>query len=359
MQCWWWMVEECMVENRCHSTIKNRILKLKNFYSPDKPYLELTDKQSQLITNFNYKVKNGEIKLEQIPCLCGNTIFDLIAGVDRYGMRQDTVLCTKCGLILSNPRMTDEEYSAFYSSDLYRTCYEGENYIEIYKRDKYKIETGQHIFGEVNKIKQIGSDAAILEFGAGGGWNLLPFIKAGANVVGMDYSPSLVDLGKEYGINMIRGGLTDIKGSFDVIILNHVLEHFLDPVVSLKMVANHLNKDGIIYIAVPDIMNFGIGQLQNVHVWYFTLKTFEYYCSMAGLKVLKSGHAEDIHIFGIFKTAVSNEKNNNFLTNNYSEMRAHVRKAKWKEYIKAILTEMHVDKIVRAIYLNIKSYNKN
>lgn len=47
-------------------------------------------------------------------------------------------------------------------------CYEGENYIEIYKRDKYKIETGQHIFDEVSMIKPIGTDIAVLELGAGG-----------------------------------------------------------------------------------------------------------------------------------------------------------------------------------------------
>ena len=147
------------------------------------------------------------------------------------------MLCRKCGLILLSPRMIEKEYSKFYSSDFYRLCYEGENYLEICKR-KYSIHTGQHIFDEISKVKAIDSRTSVLEFGAGGGWNLLPFIKAGGKCTGIDYSHELVELGKLYGINMIHGGIEDIKGNYDIIILNHVLEHFLNPIKSLKTNSN-------------------------------------------------------------------------------------------------------------------------
>lgn len=279
--------------------VKNNLFPFTDFHSPSEPFMNLSEAQKEFIQDFNEKIKNGDIVFETVSCLCGNTIFDLIASVDRYSILQNTVLCTKCGLIQSNPRMAAESYRKFYSSDTYRKCYEPEDFTRIY-RSKYNCNYGKHIFDEINKIKLIRPKTRVLEFGAGGGWNLLPFIKAGAEVLGVDYSPNLVQLGRDNGINMMEGGIENIEGLFDVIITNHVLEHLSNPVESLKLLISHLNKNGIIYIAVPNIMNFGMGQLQNAHTYYFTLQTLEYYCLTAGLQLIHRGEAEKIHMFGIF-----------------------------------------------------------
>lgn len=314
--------------------------------------VNLTGQQQKVIQDFNQKIRSGEIQFEAISCLCGNAEFDLISDIDRYGILQDTVLCRRCGLILSNPRMTDEEYTNFYSSDLYRACYEGEEYIEIYKRQKYRLETGRHIFDEIVKFRPVTRDIIVLELGAGGGWNLLPFIKAGATAVGMDYSSSLIDLGRQYGLDMRQGGVHEIKGSYDVIILNHVLEHIPKPMEAVKKMVNHLSPDGIIYIGVPNILNFGIGQIQNAHVWYFSPRTFEYYSRLAGLKLLKSGSAEGNHMFGILESApVSNDDDHlNELVGHYDEMLSVIRKAKAKWLIKQVLSIVRLDNSVRAVY---------
>ena len=331
-----------------HISVRKKIFKFKDFHSPRKSYENLSEQQSILVSSFNNKIKDGEIKFESVPCLCGNTEFELIASVDRYGILQRTGLCIHCGLILSNPRMTAEEYSNFYSSDLYRICYQGNDYREICER-KYTQKAGQHIFDEVNKAKPINTNTTILEFGAGGGWNLLPFIKAGAKVLGMDYSPTLVKLGNEHEINMAQGSFNDVRGFYDVIILNHVLEHFLNPVDSLKTIARHLSKDGIIYIAVPNIINFGMGQLQNAHTYYFTPETFVYYCKQSGLKPIREGVAEQIHMFGIFELYTSTITCNFEPQKNYVRISKLLRKVKFKEYMKTILRYMCLEKIVRFI----------
>lgn len=329
-------------------SVRKKIFNFKDFHSPQKPYENLSEQQSILVSNFNNKILDGEIKLESVPCLCGNTEFDLIASVERYGIIQKTKLCTHCGLILSNPRMTAEEYSNFYSSDLYRICYQGNDYREICKR-KYTLETGMHIFDEVNKAKPISTNTTILEFGAGGGWNLLPFVKAGAKVLGMDYSKTLVKLGNEQGVSMVQGSFNDVRGFYDVIILNHVLEHFLNPVDSLKAVAAHLSKCGVIYIAVPNITNFGMGQLQNAHTYYFTPETFAYYCKQAGLMPIREGIAEQIHMFGIFEFYSSAITDNFEPQKHYIKISKLLRKVKLKESVKTVLSYVRLEKIVRFI----------
>ena len=287
-----------------------------------------------LIKEFNNRVKNGNIEFESIPCLCGCAVFDLIASVDRHSMLQKTVLCTRCGLIQSCPRMSKGAYSDFYSSDYYRKSYESDEYLS-FNRKRYCQGTGQHIFDEINKIKKINSSVSILEIGAGGGWNLLPFIAAGAKVLGIDHSPSLVSLGLEHGINMVQGSSDDIKGMFEVIVINHVLEHFLDPIESLKNIKKHLKDGGLIYIAVPNIFNFGMGQLQNAHTYYFDPETFAYYCSMSGLKLISSGPAQDIHLFGIYMIDNTNHPDKG-LNSHFYDVYRHLKKIKFRYYLNNI-----------------------
>jgi 2-polyprenyl-3-methyl-5-hydroxy-6-metoxy-1,4-benzoquinol methylase len=287
--------------------IRRRILLEKEFNTPGKPAVSCTQVQLQLISEFNNKVKNGLVNFETVPCLCGFKIFDAIARVDRYGMLQDTVMCVECGLVQSNPRMTKEEYLAFYSTDLYRACYDGEDYLNKYEY-KFNLEYGRHILDEISKIKYIGPGTTILEIGAGGGWNLLPFLNAGAKVLGIDYSPTLTKLGNKHGIPMKQGSISDISGEFDIIIMNHALEHFLNPIESLRQISQHLKNGGVIYIAVPNILNFSIGQLQNAHTYYFTPFLLEWCCAQAGLKLISMGKAQNIHQFGIFRPCVASEK---------------------------------------------------
>jgi 2-polyprenyl-3-methyl-5-hydroxy-6-metoxy-1,4-benzoquinol methylase len=280
--------------------IRKKILKQKEFNLSGTPAVACSKLQLELIAEFNRKVASGELKFESVDCLCGCGRFDLIARVDRYGMLQDTVSCCECGLVLSNPRMTDREYADFYSTDLYRACYDGENYLCDYE-SRYTLKHGGHIFDEVDRVLPVKSATSVLEIGAGGGWNLLPFMARGASVLGIDYSPSLVALGKKHNIPMRQGTFDSVSSKFDVIVLNHVLEHLLDPLGALKKINSLCKTSGIVYISVPNILNFTIGQLQNAHTYYFTPRTLVRYCAQAGLGLCSSGEAQRIHFFAVFK----------------------------------------------------------
>jgi SAM-dependent methyltransferase len=319
--------------------VKKTLIPFQEYHEPLKAKRDLSPEQIQMVNDFNDRIKDNSIKLEFVPCLCGNAEFDLLASVDGFSFLQKTVICRHCGLMQSNPRMTEESFREFYTSDIYRKCYESENYIQLYKETKYSQQTGLHIYNEITKVVKDISICSVMEFGAGGGWNLLPFIKAGANVLGIEYSTSLVNLGRNFGINMKQGSIDEIEGMFDIIIINHVLEHFSNPVESLKKILTHLKKDGIIYIAVPNNRNFWLGDLQNAHTYYFSPKTFIYYCFMADLKVLASGPSEDIHIFGIFKKNGDESKDYN-LNGHYKEMYLYFMRKRFIYPIKFVLNKI-------------------
>ncbi len=257
-------------------------LPLKEMHNPREAYLSLSPEQKKHIDEFNKDISQGRIKFEQVPCLCSNNEFFLLASVDKYSLSQQTVMCAKCGLVQSNPRMTEEQYKLFYSSDIYRNIYRPNDSLKKY--NSCGPSSGKAIFETICKVKKLEEINSVLEIGAGGGWNLMPFKKEGVTTTGYDYSPSLVSLGKKNGLDLFQGGIDDINGSFDLIILNHVVEHFNNPVDDLKKIKKHLNPNGIIYISVPNIENFGMTQIQNAHTYYFTPLTLQYFMSISGLK---------------------------------------------------------------------------
>ena len=77
-------------------------------------FLALNKSQLDIRNKLNKKIQNNDIQFEDVSCLCGRNDSDLICSFDRYGLDQKTVICRDCGLIRSNPRMTEEEYRYFY-----------------------------------------------------------------------------------------------------------------------------------------------------------------------------------------------------------------------------------------------------
>lgn len=255
---------------------------------------------SHYSTELNTKISNNEFETENAPCLCGSLNFDRLFTFDRYGINQDSVICRRCGLIQSNPRMTENSCKIFYEEDYYRNLYTPNIDIEEYTKSKFSIDAGKQIFDTINSSFPISKSTKVLEIGAGGGWNLGVFNKLCEQVVGIEYSHRLVELGKTYGINMIQGGVEEIQDKYDIIILNHVLEHMLSPIKELCIIKKHLTPKGILYISVPNILNFSFVQIQSAHVNYFNPINFKYYVEQAALKTIDIGESESIHMYGIF-----------------------------------------------------------
>ena len=293
------------------SKIRKTLIRDKDFHRKNFSKFNLSQSQRKNIKKFNHQIEKGEIEYKSDLCLCGHDVFDLVASVDRYGIIQNTVICINCGLIQSNPRMSESGYKYFYESDLYRKIYDDmslEEYTDLKFNNGSGFNPGKEIYDIVFNRLSSNEIKNILDYGGGGGWNLAPFKAAGMNAIGIEYSTRLVELGKQYGINMVQGGferLDEIDETYDLIIINHVLEHFINPFDKLKRIMNHLSSCGHIYIALPNIMDFGIHQLQNAHIYYFNPTNFKYFVESIGLKMVDFGSTYGNHMYGIFKKGKS------------------------------------------------------
>ena len=265
----------------------DKVLTNKIFYGANgKPFLQLNKGQKEAVAIFNERVRSGEVLFENCVCLCQGAEFSLLATIDRYGMLQTTVICKQCGLVQSNPRMIKEAYMHFYTTDEYRRLYDSDDFLDRCVRLYDDPRRGKAILDIVSRYKPIAEMQSVLEIGAAGGWNIYPFMQAGCKVRGYDFSEELVAFGRKKGIDLVCGDVFAVEGVYDVIILNHVIEHFTDFLVEMKCVRTHLADGGILFVAVPNIKHFNIAMLQNAHTYYFSQKTFRYYMQQCGFCII-------------------------------------------------------------------------
>lgn len=187
--------------------------------------------------------------------------------------------------------MTEESTTEFYSSDDYRRIYGGGDLLrdsadmfdleDVDKSgDYHRLTYFDFIMESKEKIETVA------EIGAGGGWNLIPFINENIVCQGYDFSPRLIDAGRQQGIDMVDLSDSNLSGKYDLIMLRHVLEHVDDPVVQLHQLSSHLTKDGQLFIEVPGIVE-KIPSLQNAHYHYFSEVTLDSVLGQAGFEVTR------------------------------------------------------------------------
>lgn len=249
------------------------------------PFLELNNLQIKMKKQIELKIKNGIYKFELKRCCIDNSNkFQPLSYKDRYGLYMPVGICSKCGLIQTNPRMTQKSYDEFYNLE-YRKLYLGVEKAEkeyFQKRFKY----GKSIF---NFFKQNHTftkpleDIFIFEVGCGTGGILYYFMRKGCRVQGIDIDKDYLEFGKnKYGLDLKVGTIKDIKFEVlpDIVIYSHVLEHILNLKEEIAHLVKVLSENSFLFIEVPGVKNLKntynhnfLHYLQNAHTYHFTLST--------------------------------------------------------------------------------------
>jgi 2-polyprenyl-3-methyl-5-hydroxy-6-metoxy-1,4-benzoquinol methylase len=78
---------------------------------------------------------------------------------------------------------------------------------------------------------------------------------------------------------------------FDVIVMSHVIEHVPDPLHFLTHVRKMINKDGILYIATPNVVCWesrldGWASYEPYHLIYFSPSTIKLALERSGFQAL-------------------------------------------------------------------------
>jgi len=268
---------------------------LSRLYAQTEPVERLNTTQQNALEAFKRKVWEGEYSFEDAPCLCGGNDSLLIGTCDRYGLPVHTHLCRYCGVMWTNPRMTENSLKKFYEED-YRSIYVGSPQApDSFFREQ--VEHGQRVYNYVKScIKEPSKEQLkVFDVGCGAGGTLIPFKKNGWFAFGCDLGEEYLIRGKEEGLILEHGDLRVLSqyGPANLVILSHVLEHFPNPADDLNEISELLGESGYIYVEVPGIFKihntYGdvLLFLQNAHLYHFTLNSLSSLMAQAGFKLVK------------------------------------------------------------------------
>ncbi|MCX8056475.1 MAG: class I SAM-dependent methyltransferase [Ignavibacteria bacterium] len=179
--------------------------------------------------------------------ICGSNKIKKFKVISQF----DLLKCKDCKVIFLN------DFEKFLSSEsLYN-----ENYFERYLYEnsvelnsvkstaKYYLNYINHYFGKVNSV---------LDVGAGFGLFVKAFRELGLKAEGIEISRYSVDVAKQkFGIELFNGELKEYYSNqkFDLICFYHSFEHLPDPLSNLNLAVNLLNENGIIWLALPNLMS--------------------------------------------------------------------------------------------------------
>ena len=261
-----------------------------------KSAIKLNSIQKDAIAVFLTKVKNGKYRYINNPCLCGyskESTDVLLTKKDRFGIPCKNLLCRNCGLIRLKDRLDDESTATFYRDD-YRNIYVG---LDIATSDFFNSQTqrGVEFYKFISQFVDIQKIKTIFEVGCGAGGIVNAFNHEGRLVSGCDYGEKYLAFGREKGLNLYQGELSSThtkKGSQDLIILSHVMEHFNNPIQSLTSITEFIKPEGYLFVEVPGIFNIPktyfnpLMYFQNAHVYNFHYSYLVVLFETIGLEVI-------------------------------------------------------------------------
>lgn len=91
----------------------------------------------------------------------------------------------------------------------------------------------------------------ILDVGAATGDFVLTARDAGLQAEGVEQSAAAVEAALQRGVRLTCGELGDVTARYDFVHLNHVFEHFTDPVSALALIRKAMASDAILYLEIP------------------------------------------------------------------------------------------------------------
>lgn len=227
--------------------------------------------------------------------------------------------CRRCQAVFIEPWLTNPELAIYYPEDyaryrhsrsLDKKSYTGlrrfilENYYgypSVKSITPSVLKKSAAFLFSLVKARSVipyRGEGNFLDVGCGGGSYLYRLKQWGWNVYGVETSKVGADQARSLGLNVHHGQIKDAgfpESFFDVVRLNHVLEHLTDPKETFHEMKRILKHDGIVYITVPNTRSltfwlFGedwFGLDAPRHVISYCPKALSILCAATGFEIVK------------------------------------------------------------------------
>lgn len=203
------------------------------------------------------------------------------------GGRQ-VIRCAACGVAFTHPPPEADLYQdASYFTEQNDYLRERERFRELFRSLLERIERHRR-------------PGCMLDVGCGPGLLLAVARERGWEVAGVEVSAwasryASEELGLPVICGSIEAGLFAPR-SFDVVVMNHVLEHLPDPRAALALARDLLKEDGLLVVGVPNFASLAArirrerwySLLPDQHLWHFTPASLGRLLRELGLRVIET-----------------------------------------------------------------------
>ena len=241
---------------------------------------------------------------ETVNCIiCDSNELDSIVNKGQFGLPTNVCICKNCGLSFLNPRWDEDTYFEFYKNE----------YDKYYRNRKitHSDETNPSSYFPI--LKRLASNnegvlqfPKILDIGSGDGSKLAIFIKenVGQEYYAIEPSMSSKEILNARGIKFISNDVNSnwtngYNSFFDLVIMRHVLEHFLQPDIVLERISEVLKEDGLLYIAVPNSLKpkppLSNSFFRVVHTYYFSKTSLANLLYKTGYEIINIQEGDKYH----------------------------------------------------------------
>ncbi len=193
------------------------------------------------------------------------------------------VKCMGCRLVYAVPEISVDPIKKDYV-DMVDT--------EYLEEEKGRRAQARIVLAKIAKFRRHGR---MLDIGCGPGFFLDEAKRQDWEATGLDLSAWAKKYSKEkFNIDVFQGTLNEAvfpERSFDVVVMNDVIEHVEDPKALLIEIRRILKNNGLLCVSTPDIDSFLSRFLRarwwginKYHLFYFSRKTIERFFEAVGFK---------------------------------------------------------------------------
>ncbi len=206
--------------------------------------------------------------------------------VNNYRLHQ----CKNCNVVFLDltPSSNTEE---FYDEKYFETYL----YDVKYSPELFKLSASYYLSYLEKEFRNIST---ILDVGSGFGLFVKAFRELGIDADGVEISSYSVKIAKDrFQIDLYNCDLIDFSSSkkYDLITFYHSFEHLTNPVETLQKVKELLSSNGILWIALPNIMSLDRfihkdkwnGWSLPFHIFHYSPKSIKYLLRQEGFKYIK------------------------------------------------------------------------
>lgn len=181
-----------------------------------------------------------------------------------------------------------------------------------YAAGEYRTEEGKRFVAPVEWLFELqkkryftalagtADSGRMVDIGCGSGFTASLFAKNGWTVTGVEFSDETASHAREtYHIDVVTS-VSSLEGPFDLILVNHVLEHFYEPEQVLFDCRRLLAPAGRLVVAVPnfDSLQSRFGREYwfhrdlPIHLFHFSEKGLASLLAKSGFDIIARSHAD-------------------------------------------------------------------